>query len=230
MDAHELLEHYESTGEEEYFLEAKPLYERALAAASDPKLLLEYGYLLECHGRNTIRLAVEQYERAIELDPSADKPRYQLIAAKAALRDTEEEIARYQERLAASPGELREYRFLASACLAAHRYIEAGRVVDAGLELAPDDRFLITCRGDVKAGMGDPDGALADWRLALELDTDDIGPLYSCAFLLETEGRFEEAAEAWRSIVDWTESRGLTLEAQWPKRELDRLTGRVMGA
>jgi tetratricopeptide (TPR) repeat protein len=101
MDAHELLEHYESRGEEEYFLEAKPLYERALAAASEPKLLLEYGYLLECHGRNTIRLAVEQYERAIELDPSADKPRYQLIAAKAALRDTEEEIARYQERLAA---------------------------------------------------------------------------------------------------------------------------------
>jgi hypothetical protein len=54
--------------------------------------------------------------------------------------------------------------------------------------------------------------------------------LYSSAFLLETEGRFDEAAEAWRSIVDWTESRGLVLEAQWPKRELDRLTGRVMGA
>jgi tetratricopeptide (TPR) repeat protein len=94
MDAHELLERYESTGEEEYFLEAKPLYERALATASDPQLLLEYGYLLECHGRNTIRLAVEQYERAIELDPSADKPRYQLIAAKAALRDTDERLPR----------------------------------------------------------------------------------------------------------------------------------------
>jgi hypothetical protein len=82
----------------------------------------------------------------------------------------------------------------------------------------------------VKAGVGDPDGAFADWRLALELDSEDIGPLYSSTFLLETEGRFEEAAEAWRSIVDWTESRGLVLEAQWPKRELDRLTGRVMGA
>lgn len=182
MDAHELLEHYESTGEEEYFLEAKPLYEGALAAASDHKLLLEYGYLLECHGRNTIRLAVEQYERAIELDPSADKPRYQLIAAKAALRDTEEEIARYQERLAASPGELRECRFLASAYLAAHRYVEAGRVVDAGLELAPDDRFLISCRGDVKAGMGDPDGALADWRLALELDSEDFARCTAAPF------------------------------------------------
>lgn len=173
---------------------------------------------------------MEQYERAIELDPSADKPRYQLIAAKATLRDPEEEIAFYAERLAASPGELREYRFLASAYLAAHRYAEAGKVVDTGLELAPDDRVLISCRGEVKTGMGDPDGALADWRLALELDTNDIGPLYSSAFLLEREGRLEDAAEAWRSIVDWNESRGFTLQAQWPTRELERLTGRLTGA
>jgi len=193
-------------------------------------LLLEYGYLLECHGRNTIRLAVEQYERAIELDPGADKPRYQWIAAKAALHDTEDAIGLYEDRLATSPGDLREYRFLASAYLAAHRYGEAGRVVDDGLELAGEDSFLISCRGEVKAGTGDPDGALADWRLALELDTNDIGPLYSSAFLLEREGRFESAAEAWRSIIDWTEARGLTLEAQWPKRELERLTDRVRGS
>ncbi len=230
MQGHELLEHYESTGEEGYFLEAKPLYERAIAAASDPLLLLEYGYLLECHGRNTIRLAVEQYERAIELDPGADKPRYQWIAAKTALRDTEDAIGLYEDRLATSPGDLREYRFLASAYLAAHRYGEAGKVVDAGLELAPDERFLISSRGEVKAGMGDPDGALAEWRLALELDTNDIGPLYSSAFLLEREGRLESAAEAWRSIIDWTEARGLTLEAQWPKRELERLTDGVRGS
>lgn len=47
MEGHELLEHYESTGEEGYFLEAKPLYEQALAVSSDPQMLLQYGYLLE---------------------------------------------------------------------------------------------------------------------------------------------------------------------------------------
>jgi len=192
-----------------------------------PQLLLEYGYLLECHGRNTIRLAVQQYERAIELDPSADKPRYQLIFARAALHDTEEAITLYTERLATSPGEVREYRFLASAYLAAHDHGAAGKVVAAGLELAPDDRMLIAQRGEVKAGMGDPEGALADWRLALELDTEDISPLYSSAFLLEGEGRLEEAVEAWRSIVEWNESRGFTLQAEWPKRELERLRRRV---
>jgi tetratricopeptide (TPR) repeat protein len=229
VEAHDLLENYELTGEERYFLEAKPLYERALAEASDPRLLLEYGYLLECHGRHTIRLAVEQYERAIELDPSADKPRYQLIAAKAALRDTDEAITLCEGRLAASPRDPREYRFLASAYLASHRHAEAGRVVDAGLELAGENAFLISCRGEVKAGIGDPEGVLADWRLALDLDPNDIGPLYSSAFLLEREGLLDAAAEAWRSIIDSTESRGLTLEAQWPKRELERLIRKIAG-
>jgi tetratricopeptide (TPR) repeat protein len=79
MERHELLEPYESTGEEKYFLEAKPLYEEALAIAPQPQLPVEYGYLLECHGRYAIRRAVEQYERAIELDPNSDRTHHQVI-------------------------------------------------------------------------------------------------------------------------------------------------------
>ncbi len=88
-----------------------------------------------------------QYERAIELDPSADKPRYQLIWAQAALRETEPAIDLYKQRLARSPTEVREHRFLANAYLAAREYGEAARVVDAGLALAPDDRMLLESRG-----------------------------------------------------------------------------------
>jgi len=50
----------------------------------------------------------------------------------------------------------------------------------------------------VRAATGDPDGALADWRRALELDSENISGAYSSAFLLEREGRLEEAAAAWR--------------------------------
>jgi tetratricopeptide (TPR) repeat protein len=107
-------------GEEADFLAAKPLYEQALAETVDARLLQDYGYLLECHGRRELRQAVEQYRRALELDPNADKVRYQLISALAALFDTQEMIALYEQRLAASPGDVREYPFLASAYLAAH--------------------------------------------------------------------------------------------------------------
>jgi cytochrome c-type biogenesis protein CcmH/NrfG len=66
---------------------------------------------------------------------------------------------------------------------------------------------------------------LADWRLALELEPEDIGALYSSAFLLEREGRLDDAANAWREIVEWHEARGHRLQAEWPRRELERLLG-----
>jgi tetratricopeptide (TPR) repeat protein len=224
MKKEEHLERYEALGEESDFLAAQPLYEQALTEAPDPRLLNDYGYLLECHGRRELRRAVELFERAIALDPDYDKPHYQLISARASLLEPELPVAIYEQRLAASPGELRERRFLASAYLHSHAYEKALMVVVAGLELAPDDAALVALRGEAKAGLGDPEGALADWRRALVLEPEDIGALYSSAFLLEREGRLQEAVEAWRAIVDWNESRGYTLQAVWPRQELERLT------
>jgi tetratricopeptide (TPR) repeat protein len=191
-------------------------------------VLQGYGYLLYCHGQYSLRQAVTQYERAIELDPGADKPRYQWIVAKAALCEPEQAIALYEERLARTPIGVREHRFLANAYLAAREYREAGRVVDAGPALAPDDRMLVEVRGEVRAATGDPEGALADWRRAVDLDS-NIGPVYSSAFLLERLGRLQEAVAAWQFIIDWCESRGATLTAEWPKRELARLRGMLSG-
>jgi tetratricopeptide (TPR) repeat protein len=227
MERDELLERYEALGEECDFLAAKPQYEKLLGEAPDARLLNDYGYLLECHGQRELRRAVELYERAIELDPGYDKPHYQLISVRAGLRETELSVALYERRLAAAPSEPREYRFLATSYVLAHAYTRALEVADAGLELVPDDAQLIAARGEAKAGLGDAEGALADWRRALELDADDIGPLYSGAFLLEREQRLEEAAEAWRTIIAWNESRGFALQTVWPREELERLRARL---
>jgi tetratricopeptide (TPR) repeat protein len=227
MDPSELLERYEALGEERDFLAAKPLYERAVAEAEDPRLLNSYGYLLECHARNDLRRAVALYERAVELDPGYDKAHYQLISARAGLREPEHAVAVYEERLEAAPGEVRTHRFLAHAYLAAHAFGKALAVAEAGLELGPDDAALIAARGEAKAGLGDVEGALGDWRLALELEPEDIGALYSTAFLLEREGRLTESAQAWQAIIDWGEARYLTLEVVWPKQELGRLRAAI---
>jgi tetratricopeptide (TPR) repeat protein len=223
MTKEELLERYEARGEESDFLAAKTLYERDVAGTPNARVLSDYGYLLECHGRHELRRAVELYERAIELDPGYDKPHYQLISARAGLQETELPVAAYERRVAESPGEIREHRFLANAYLRAHDYQRARRVVDVALQLAPDDAALLALRGESKAGLADPEGALADWEQALEIDPDDIGPLYSSAFLLEREGRIAAAADAWRSILDWNESRGYTLQSEWPREQRARL-------
>jgi tetratricopeptide (TPR) repeat protein len=223
MDERELLARYEARGNEHDFLAAKPLFERALAERPDADLLLGYGYLLECHGRDELRQAVGLYERAVELDPRADKPVYQLIGAYAGLREPERAVALCEKRLAAAPGDLREHRLLASVYLLARDYENAKSIIEAGLALAAGDAKLIADRGELKAATGDPAGALSDWADALALDPDDIGALYSSAFLLEREGRIVDAVEAWRSIIDWCEQRGNALDTEWPKREIEWL-------
>jgi tetratricopeptide (TPR) repeat protein len=223
MTKEELLERYEARGEESDFLAARSLYEHALAGDHDARDLTDYGYLLESHARRELRRAVELYERAIQLDPSDDRPHYQLIFARAGLQEPELPIASYEQRVARSPDDVRAYRFLATAYLRAHAFGQARDAVEGGLALAPDDGPLVAMRGEAKAGLGDPAGALADWRRALELEPEDIGALYSSAFLLEREAQLAEAADAWRSIIEWNESRGFTLQTEWPKQELERL-------
>ena len=207
MDKDELLERYEALGEDGDFLAAKPLFEAeirlreegkpGLHGPEDALLLRQYGYLLQCHGRITIRRAIEQYERSIDLDPGADKVRYQWIGAKASLGEAETAVDLHRERVAAAPRDVRELRLLSSAYLAAHH----------------DD------------AAADPDGALADWRRAHELDPENFSPVYSSAFLLEREGRLAEAAQAWRQIVDYVTGQGWELTAIWPRQELQRVLG-----
>jgi tetratricopeptide (TPR) repeat protein len=223
MDKYELVERYEALGDEEDFLAAKRLFEQELTERSGPLDRRQYGYLLECHGRRTLRRAVDQYEQAMSLDPDQDKVQYQWMHAKAALGEPEEAITRYRNRVAGSPAEVRELRFLSSAYLMARDYGAASDVIDTGLELAPGDWKLTSDRGEVKAARGDPEGALADWRRAHELNPEDFGPVYSSAFLLEDLGRLAEAAQAWRHILEYADAHGWELTAVWPRQELQRL-------
>jgi tetratricopeptide (TPR) repeat protein len=235
VDMDELLERYEALGEDEDFLAAKPLFEAEIRRQEEREaglhgpgaalLLRQYGYLLNCHGRITIRRAIEQYQRSIDLGWDDDQVQYLWIGAKATLDEAQDAITRYRERVAAAPGDVRALRFLAHSYLAAGEFAAAKGVIDTGLALAPDDVALIEDRGAVKDHGGDPDGALADWRRAHELDPGYFGPVYASAFLLEREGRLAEAAEAWRHILDDATEHGWELTAVWPRQELQRLAG-----
>lgn len=169
MDRYELGERYEALGDEDDFLAARRLFDQELTGRPGPLDHRQYGYLLECHGRPTLRRAVDQYEQAMALDPEQDKAQYQWMHAKAALGEPEDAVTRYRDRVAGSPTDVRELRFLSSACLVARDYGAASEVIATGLALAPGDPKLTAdrgevkaARGEVKAARGDPDGALAD--------------------------------------------------------------------
>ena len=118
---------------------------------------------------------------------------------------------------------MRGLRLLSSARLLARDFGAAGEVIGTGLGLAPDDPKLTYDRGEVKAARGDPEGALADWRRAHELDPEDFGPVYMSAFLLEHEGRLAEAIGAWRHMLEYADAHDWKLTAVWPRQMLQRL-------
>ena len=231
MNREEFLERYEADGDEGVYAEARQLYEQALTGdGGDARVLTEFGYLQECHGRRSIRAAVDCYERAIDADPRYDKPHWQLINAMAALGQADKAIDRYQQRLAAAPADPRAHRFLASAYLHARDYDHAAQVIRAGLELARDDPSLTEQLGDLFAATGRPDDALACWQRAFTLGPDNLSPRYSTAFLLEGQDRLAEAAAEWRFIIGWCEEHGYAISAEWPRRELQRLEARLAGS
>ena len=226
MDKRELLDRYEANGDEALYEQARRLYASALAdTPDDPVLLRDFGYLQECHGRRAIEAAIASYERALALDPSKHQTRLQLLHAQASVGRHDDAIARCRELLAAHPDDPAAHRCLAYAYVAARDFARAGEAVATGLALAPGDAPLTELHGDVLAHSGHTEDALARWLEAFERDPENLSPRYSRVFLLQREGRLGEAADEWRAILAWCEARGYELDAEWPRRELARLTG-----
>ena len=234
-NASQLMNEYEALGlrpgGESAYAEAMTAYQQLLAEhPSDARLHQEYGYLQECHGRNLIRAAVGCYERAIELDPGRDKPHYQLIFARAALAESESAIELYKKRLAASPDQIREYRFLANAYLRSGALDEAGKVITAGRKLEPDDDILLAVEAELLDASGRREEALAAWRTLKQRDPDDLSPYFMSAFTLEALGRYQEAAAEWRYIIGWLEAHNDAVHTTWPKEMLEGIEAKLVAA
>src|SRR5262249_1481160 len=182
-------------GGEPAYTEAAAVYQQLLAGhPEDATLHQEYGYLQECHGRNLIRAAAGCYERAIDLDPGRDKPHYQLIFAYSALHESDRVIELYKRRLAASPDQIREYRFLANAYLRSGALDEAGKVIAAGRKLEPDDNMLLATEAELLDGSGRREEALAVWRALKQRDPPHPRPPLISALPPQAPRRDQEAA------------------------------------
>jgi predicted Zn-dependent protease len=218
-------------GGEPAYAEAVTAYQQLLAEhPGDARLHLEYGYLQECHGRNLIRAAAGRYERAIELDPGWDKPHYQLIFARSALHESERVIELYKKRLAASPGQIREYQFLASAYLRSGALEQASEVIAAGRNLDPDDDMLLAAEAELLDASGRREEALAAWSRLKQRDAGDLSPYYMSAFTLEALGRYAEAAAEWRHIIGWLEAHDDAVHTAWPKEMLEGMQAKIAAA
>ena len=69
-------------------------------------------------------------------------------------------IERYKRRLSASPDDVRSYRFLARAYLHTGTLTEAGKVIEAGRKLEPDDDVLLDIEADRLEASGEREASL----------------------------------------------------------------------
>ena len=75
---------------------------------------------------------------------------------------------------------------------------EALQAFDRGVELEPDRAYRYASRAWIKAAMKDVDGAIADYKKALELDPEDAITLNNLGLLEEQYGMRKSAQEKFR--------------------------------
>ncbi len=115
--------------------------------------------------------------------------------------ETEAALREFQEAAALDPMEVHLQTRIAHELLRNERQEEAIEVLDRALTHFPDNAPLRVLRGVARERRGDTDGALADYRAAVESDPDDpTGYLHLRNLYLE-EDRPEEAADVMEAIV-----------------------------
>lgn len=227
----ELLVLYASNGDENVYHEALKLFQEALQDnPNDPWLIHSLGYLKECRGIRFLREAADIYETGINTNPDFHKLQYQLIHVRSKIGESHKSIDYYKQKIAADPDDISNYSFLTQSYLYANQLLEAKKVVEAALQVAPRDPSIITCAVELYQRLKDIDKVLKYQQLSLEIDPRNLGVRYIAAFSLEEAGRLEEAAEEWKLLIKSLHEEGYHIEAEWPEGILASIEQRIQDA
>lgn len=186
--------------------EARPFYERALAA-HPTSAAARYGLGRVAAARGDLAAAAGHYRKALELQPQADRIHYLLGQAYRRMGDME--LARvHLEQSGATqiafydPLMVALQRLSVGASAALDRGTEARmqglydvalREYQAAVEADPDNPVARRSLGAILAVTGSEEEAIAEFRAALELDPDRPDALFALGHLLARQGRTEEA-------------------------------------
>lgn len=219
-------------GDESCFEDAVSLYEEALQEHPDNITFLhDYGWLFQCKATRLLKKAAEILEKGVYIAMNSDDPEVkrrpncngQLIQVYTQLGKINNAIELLKKYITKVPDYPTGYCNLTHAYLNADQVGEARRVMDAAYKLFPNDGGVAESIGEVSAREGKVEEALEFWARAVELDKEIISPRFSRAYLLESEERFEEAAEEWKLILKFLKEQGYTIELAFPERELKRV-------
>jgi len=221
--AERLLAVYEHTHKKEDFEKADAEYEKIFAEnKADGIDMRLYGILNEYHSYALAAKAEELYKQAIA---AGNQSEGQLIYLLSRTSRNEENIERQQEALKNNPENLRNWRLLAEAYEYAKMYEKALEICQGGLEKFPDDAGLLYQCGDICKYHRKFNDAIYYYEKSSEQDPDMASNYYGMAFVYKELKKYTKAIESWEKVIDYCEKKGLYIQTEWPKREIEKLRG-----
>lgn len=187
---YEILQDYENT--EKYY---------AQAMALDPKNIM----VVESHGKTLLELeryeeALKDFNAALELDPESPdalcgrgQTFFHLANVEAALKDLEATIRLDPENMIA-------WGMLGQIKLYEEDYKKALQYLEKAIEIDPD-LLVYDFRASAKRALGDLEGALADIKLAIEYEPENVDYLIDEGSILVEMDRIGDALKIFNEVV-----------------------------
>ena len=229
--AQRLLAVYEASGRSEDFLAAEQEFARMPASELTADDLRSWGVLYHYMMQHSATQARQKLEQAMQ-HPDVNEQVYssaaqQKIALLCDLGKVHEETKRYDQLLAANPGDY----LLWLLCTAAHEFAEeydkALEVVTGGIQHFPDKASLYVHAGNICRSLKRYDEAFVHWHKALELDNSHLDAVYSMGFCYEELEQYREAYKVWTGLVQELDRRGWIIEREYPARMAENCSKKI---
>jgi tetratricopeptide (TPR) repeat protein len=146
--------------------------------------------------------AMQAYERALSLDPSATQARHNLANAALKQGRLEDAVEGYREVVAQEPGYVRAWYNMGNALRRLGRRREAVEAYQAALEIAPDYHDARTNLGLTLAEMGEIEQAIDEYETVLRANADHVGARMNLGAALANAGRLSEAEAQFRIVAE----------------------------
>lgn len=168
-----------------------------------------YSLAVIYHGSGRTTEAMEELRRVQSLRPNhVDAPRLLgvILAGQGRIDDA---VAEFDKAIALRPGYVENYSQLGVALFGAQRYEAAEAAFVRVTELAPESARGFQQLGTLYQVMGDRPRALANYRASVARSP--YAPAYSnIGSILYSEGRFADAADAYREAIALAPTRAVT--------------------
>ena len=231
--AQRLVSVYEASGRSEDFLAA----EQAYSAMKEEELTADdlrcWGVLYHYMMKRCSRLALGKLEEAM-----AHKEVAEQVYCSAALQKNavlcdlgrgREEAERYGRLLAEKPEDPKLWILASAVELLTGAYEQALGHALEGIRRFPERAVLYAHAGDALQGLKRYEEAFSYWDKAIALDKTFLDAAFSKAFCHEELGQWQLARQDWLWITRELDSRGYSIEREFPARRAERCLEKING-